>query len=352
MAARELDRTPSMLPLFARAGAAMIPLASRLPFVSGGGREIPDLELSLRDVEIDRERLAAYCRVCGFSLGDSLPATYPQMLAFPLHLSLMTDGSFPFPAIGLVHISNQIIQHRPISASEKLSIRVKATKLEPHPSGRQFSLRSEARVGDELVWEEVSTNLKRGGGSGDSSGGGSGRSSGGRARRQTGGELSPTATWHLEGDLGRRYGAVSGDLNPIHMHPLSAKLFGFPGAIAHGMWTKARCLAALEGRLPKAFTVEVAFRKPIVLPATVQFAQDASDRGIRFAVRDEAKGTAHLDGELDFAWASSFAFIDSRARLSVPMDCQWLGPRLLRTLRIKPLAWARAVTIGPERWCA
>jgi acyl dehydratase len=301
MAGRELDRTPSMLPLFARAGAAMIPGASRLPFVGGRGREIPDLELSLRDVEIDRDRLAAYCRVCGFSLGDSLPATYPHMLAFPLQLSLMTDGSFPFPAIGLVHISNQITQHRPTSASEKLSIRVWATKLQPHPRGRQFSLRSEARVGEELVWEEVSTNLKRGGGRGDSSGEGSGSSSRGRGRTETEGELSPSATWHLEGDLGRRYGAVSGDLNPIHMHPLSAKLFGFPAAIAHGMWTKARCLAALEGRLPKAFTVEVAFRKPIVLPATVQFAQEAADRTVRFAVSDAAKKTPHLDGSLAFA---------------------------------------------------
>jgi acyl dehydratase len=297
MAPRELDKTPSMLPLFARAGAAMIPGASRLPFVGGGGREIPDLELSLRDVEIDRERLAAYCRVCGFTLGDSLPATYPHMLAFALHLSLMTDGSFPFPAIGLVHISNQITQHRPITASEKLSIRVWATKLEPHPRGRQFSLRSEARVGEELVWEEVSTNLKRGGGSG----GGGSAAERERVPKRTDEELAPTATWHLEGDLGRRYGAVSGDLNPIHIHPLSAKLFGFPSAIAHGMWTKARCLAALEGQLPEAFTVEVGFRKPIILPATVQFAEAASERAIHFAVRDQAQGTPHLDGVLDFA---------------------------------------------------
>ena len=81
--------------------------------------------------------------------------------------------------------------------------------------------------------------------------------------------LAAGRTWKLAGDLGRRYAAVSGDYNPIHVHPLSARLFGFPSAIAHGMWTKARCLAALEPRLPDAFTVEVAFRKPILLPATV-----------------------------------------------------------------------------------
>ena len=44
MATRELNSAPSMLPLFARAGAAMIPGASQLPFVGGGGREVPDAD--------------------------------------------------------------------------------------------------------------------------------------------------------------------------------------------------------------------------------------------------------------------------------------------------------------------
>ena len=74
------------------------------------------------------------------------------------------------------------------------------------------------------------------------------------------------STWRLPGDLGRRYAAVSGDHNPIHLYALTAKAFGFPRQIAHGMWSKARCLAALDGRLPDAVTVEVAFKKPVLLP--------------------------------------------------------------------------------------
>ncbi len=157
-----------MTTLFARAGAAMIPGASMLPFVGGSGREIPDLTLRLTDVEVDGDRVASYDRVCGFGLRDAVPATYPHILAFPLQLSLMTDSSFPFGAIGLVHIANRITQHRPVRASERLDIKVWATPLEDHPRGKQFSLRTEVRVGEELVWEEVSTNLKRGGGGGDS----------------------------------------------------------------------------------------------------------------------------------------------------------------------------------------
>src|SRR5258708_11836750 len=95
-----LSSTPGMLPLFARAGAAMIPGASKLPFVGGGGRadDVPELRLKLEAVRIDRERLAAYNRVCKFPLRDQLPPTYPHILAFPLHLALMTDRRVPLPA--------------------------------------------------------------------------------------------------------------------------------------------------------------------------------------------------------------------------------------------------------------
>ena len=293
MATRELSGSPSMLPLFARAGAAMIPGASHLPFVGGGGRDVPDLTLQLNDVAIDGDRLAAYNRVCGFALRDVLPATYPHVLAFPLQLSLMTDPSFPFPAIGLVHIYNRIVQHRPIRSTETLRLDVWATPVEDHPRGKQFSLSSEARVGDELVWEELSTNLKRGAGSGSRE---DGNAPGAGLPKVE--DLPATASWTLPGDLGRRYGSVSGDLNPIHMHPLSARLFGFPSAIAHGMWTKARCLAALEPRLADAFTVEVAFKQPILLPGKVEFCEASGPAAgaVRFGVRDPRKGHSHLSG--------------------------------------------------------
>ncbi|HEY1510071.1 MAG TPA: MaoC/PaaZ C-terminal domain-containing protein [Solirubrobacteraceae bacterium] len=290
MSDRQLSGSPSMAAMFARAGAAMVPGAGKLPFVPGGGGDVPDVALVLDDVEIDSERLAAFDRVCGYSLSDSVPACYVHILAFPLQLKLMTDGSFPLAAIGLVHIANKISQHRPVRVGERLSLRVWATELEPHPRGRQFTLRSQARVSDELVWEEWSTNLRRGGSNGKQ------RKSAELASTE---DLPATATWRLPGDLGRSYAGVSGDRNPIHMHALSAKLFGFPAAIAHGMWTKARCLAALDAELDDAFTVEVAFRKPILLPATVKFAEQAADGVIRFGVRDARKDASHLDGTVN-----------------------------------------------------
>ncbi len=128
-ATRKLTNAPSILPLYARAAAPMIPGASLLPFIPGGGGEIPDLRLELDGVVAEPDAVAAYAKVCGFALRDHLPPTYPHVLAFPLHMALMTDGSFPFGAVGLVHIANTIVQHRPIGIGEELALRVEATKL-------------------------------------------------------------------------------------------------------------------------------------------------------------------------------------------------------------------------------
>jgi acyl dehydratase len=291
-----LKGSPRMGAAFARAGLSMVPGSSVLPFVGGGGGAVPERALALTRVRVDRRRLADYDRVCGFDLSDTLPATYPHMLAFPLQLALMTSPRFPVGAIGLVHVSNRIVAHRPIDAGERLALRVWATPLRAHPRGRAFDLRSEAWIDDLLVWEETSTNLVRG------------RRDDAIAFPDAPPDSSPlavSATWRLPGDLGRRYGAVSGDLNPIHIHPLTAKLFGFPTAIAHGMWTAARCLAQLGPELPGGpFTVDVAFKRPILLPAKVAFAEApiSEGDGIAFGVRDARRGTVHLDGLLRPDW--------------------------------------------------
>jgi acyl dehydratase len=308
-----------MLPLYARTVAPLLPGATLLPLLGGRGGELPDLQLTLPGVHVDPAHLAAYAHVCGFSLRDALPATYPHVLAFPLHLALMSDRDFPFAAVGLVHIANRIVQHRPIQLGETLQLRVGTSALQSHPRGRTFALLTEVRVDEELVWEDHSTMLRRGGERAHSEGaGGAGEGAGeegaGEGEKGEGADTEGTreeqpqtppqsALWRLPGDLGRRYAAVAGDRNPIHLYPLTAKLFGFPRAIAHGMWTKAHCLAALEQQLPDRFAVEVGFRRPILLPSKVAFGSLQQGGAIRFAVtRQAAAGedeTRHLDGRIE-----------------------------------------------------
>src|SRR5665811_1962 len=258
---REMKGQPAALPMMLKAALPVIPGLSMLPGVKKSGSTLPQLTLTRHDVPIDRAHLAAYSEVCGFGMRETVPLTYPHMLAFPLHMAIMTDRSFPFPAIGTVHLENSITAHRAVSASERLQVTARPQDLREHAKGGVFDIVTQVHSEGELVWEETSTFLRLGRGNENAA-----------ESAKTLQDVPPSGIeWRLAGNLGRRYAAVSGDHNPIHLYGLTAKAFGFPRQIAHGMWSKARCLAALENRLPDAVTVDVAFKKPILLPSTVAF---------------------------------------------------------------------------------
>jgi len=264
--------------------AALYPKAVLSGLRRRGGGVLPDTVYALAGVRPAPEHLAAYNRVCGFRLGDELPATYPHLLTFPLQVKLMTSGDFPFPLAGSVHVANRITQTRPLRLGDELELRAHVANLRDHPRGKQFDMISEALIGGDVVWTDVSTYLRRGGGSGE------------RERSERREPPEPTAIWAVPDDIGRRYGEVSGDRNPIHLHKLTAKMFGYPRAIAHGMWTKARCLAAFEGRLPSAYTVDVRFKLPVLLPSKVGFTAHPDGPGWRFELFGARNGKPHLEG--------------------------------------------------------
>lgn len=306
-ARRDLRELPHLLPLYARAAAGLLPGAALLPWVPGGGGSLPQLELSTERVAIDRARLAAYNAVCGFASAGVVPATYLHILAFPLQMALMADGRFPFSPVGLVHIENEITQHAAAAPGAQVALSVKTGLLAAHPRGASFALEAQARAEGELIWSERSVMLKVGArapvGGSPASAPAAGAREGARVaeRRCAEAGSAPGQEWECPADLGRRYGAVSGDRNPIHMHPLAARLFGFPRAIAHGMWSKARCVAALSEELPERFGVRVAFRRPILLPARVRFHSEPGGEGegaVLFSLRNAQGDQLHLEGEV------------------------------------------------------
>ncbi len=284
---RVLETSPSLGSLYVKAALPSIPGAGRLPgLAKPDTTTLPTVRLELHDIEPDPDHIDSYREVCGFPTRSVLPATYPHLLAFPLHLTLMTDPAFPFAPMGTVHISNRIEQRRPIDVSESLDLSVWAERLAPHRRGRTVTLVSQACVGDSVVWRDETVLLSRGPGHDDTS--------------DVHADLPDEAPrgpslWTLPSDLGRRYAAVSGDRNPIHLYDVTARAFGFRRHIAHGMWTKARCLAELHNRLPASYAVEVAFRKPIALPGRVTFGARPGDAQIDFGVRS-GSGSAHLLG--------------------------------------------------------
>lgn len=274
-----LDAPPNMAALFARAAVT----------ARGRGGALPDTRLARDEVTVDPADLAAYDRVCGFPLTDVLPPTYPHMLTFPLQVALMTDRAFPLALPGLVHVRNRIDVLQPVRASATLHLEVWAERFARHRSGATVDLCASVAAGGEEVWRGRSTYLARGAAAPDGAPGSD--------VEVTVGDLGrPMATWRVPDDAGRRYAKVSGDVNPIHLSGLTAKAFGFKRAIAHGMWVKAKALAALSGRLPDALTADVAFKKPLFLPSTVTLSTARAEDGWDLAVRNATSGIEHLVG--------------------------------------------------------
>ncbi|MFF3615990.1 MaoC/PaaZ C-terminal domain-containing protein [Streptomyces sp. NPDC002580] len=317
---RDLASPGSLTALLAR-GALLSPFKR-----PGPDARPPATRLTLSGVRVDLAHLAAYERVCGFPTGRAaLPVTYPHVLAFPLAMRIMTGRAFPLPLLGLVHTAIEITQHREPTTAAAYELAVLVEKLAPHRRGTEATVRTEARVHGELVWESRSTYLARHrprdpvrrntprGAPGElppDIGEVASRAASREARPDSPRtappglpwEARPSASseerrplpalreWHLAADTGRRYGAVSGDRNPIHLHPLTARLFGFPHAIAHGMWTVARCLA--EYGPPESVGVRAEFRAPVALPGTATYAA----RGASFELRTGDR--VHVTGDV------------------------------------------------------
>lgn len=279
------------LPLMLKAALPAVPVVNQLPGIKKTGGALPDLTLERNEVLVERGEVERYAAVCGFPNRDVAPVPYLHMLAFPLHMQLMTDAKFPFPAIGSVHLENTITQHRPVAIGESVSLSLRADNLRASTKGRAWDMNVTGTVGDEVVWESVSTYLRVGGG--DKENGDPGMSLAGIDAKGP--------VWSVPENIGRTYGAVSGDRNPIHLYPLTAKALGFPRHIAHGMWSKARCIAALENRLPDAVTVEVAFKKPIFLPGKAQFGAEQTASGYDFTLVNPKTGAPHLLGRTSAA---------------------------------------------------
>ncbi|GHH78194.1 hypothetical protein GCM10018793_28050 [Streptomyces sulfonofaciens] len=269
-------------------GAVLAPLKR-----PGADRAVPAEPVVADGVRVAAGRLDAYREVCGFAAGGgTLPVTYPQVLAFAPSMRLMSSWRFPLPLPGLVHTSLEIRQSRDLGTGEEYALAVRVAGLTPHRRGTEAHLVTEVRAAGEPVWQSRSTYLARH--ATPSEGPAPGHAAAPGTADGSAPPLPRRAEWRLGGDLGRRYAAVSGDRNPIHLHPLTARAFGFPRAVAHGMWSVARCLAEHGGtRGPVRITAR--FLRPVLLPATVAYAAE----GAAFALRGGADGARpHVTGEV------------------------------------------------------
>ena len=258
----DLARLPKLGGLFAKGVAGS---ATKRP---RGAVRLPATAYQVAAVDTADEaaHLAAYQRLLGEPSSEVLPAGFLHVLAFPLATAVMVRGDFPLPLLGMVHLRNVARVLRPVRLGETIEVRAWAQDARAHRRGVQVDLVAEVLVDGRLAYQGVSTYLAKGFTAPDGA-------APAEAPREEWTAPLPTARWKLGGGTGRAYGAVSGDQNPIHTSALGAKAFGFPRAIAHGMYSAARALAEVgPARRGETYEWTVEFFKPVLLPGTVDVA--------------------------------------------------------------------------------
>jgi acyl dehydratase len=249
-------------------------------------------------MRLDAAEIAAYAKVCGYQSAHGVPLLYPQMLTFPLAMAYFASSYCPWPALGTVHLANRVQQHAPLQMDDTLRVEMRPGLLQAHEKGQVFTLEFQIWKDQTLVWEATQTLLRLG----------VPNPSGPQyaSALQQAQPLSVQSSFKADANIGRRYGRVSGDLNPIHLSALSAKLFGFRRAIAHGMWTQARALAAMLPKQPLAQAdVQVEFKTPLYLPAraslwSTRAAQGPLPHNALFEVRNAQGDKPHLRASLSY----------------------------------------------------
>lgn len=245
------------------------------------GESLPGLTCECANVQVDADNLNAYRLVIeqtkDAKVSDPVPLFYPHALFGSAHLLMISHRQFPLSASGLLHLRNHVIQRRPFSIAEPWGMRCELTRQRVVEKGIEFDFDSTVTVGGSVVWESVSTYLKRQ-----------------RTQSKQGGEQdweeSPLAdlfpafdsaavagSFAVPHNIGKRYAKVTGDYNPIHVSSLAAKLFGFKRAIAHGMWSVARAIPELP-QVVGTLRHDVAFKGPMLVKSQAELKQGEDGR--------------------------------------------------------------------------
>lgn len=218
------------------------------------------LDAGYRLDRIDRAHVLRYREAFGFA-ADTIPLTFLYLLAQRAQLAAMLDRPIPFRIPGLIHVENRLTMHGPVSIDAPLALTT-SLRLPPAAPNGALSCVLETRAfdGERLAFACDSTYLIRRGSR-------VGRSDAPQPAPPSGAALGQ---WRIASDAGRRYAALSGDWNPIHLWPWSARLMGMQRPIIHGAHTLARACALLQAASGSEIaSVWCRFRHPVALGAQV-----------------------------------------------------------------------------------
>jgi acyl dehydratase len=262
-------------------------LFTRRPPIAEVG-EPPEFTASVQGVTLSGDHIGRYARACGFAT-DTLPPTYPHVLAMPLHLEIFACGRFPLRPMGLIHLSNTIDLLGELKPGMRLDFQVAARNYRRTDAGLAFDMTTDITREGRSLWRETCVFLSRWPEPQ--------QRSGGRPPRPPKAPKDAAVLAELDVSLSTAwaYARVSSDYNPIHLSDRAARFFGLRGSIVHGMWSLARSYAqAPLSATPPGTRIDTQFLTPVQLPARVTIKEWVEEGVTRRAMCDVRTGRVHM----------------------------------------------------------
>ncbi|KAF5842359.1 hypothetical protein DUNSADRAFT_7673 [Dunaliella salina] len=300
------DRWPSLVHLYLQAAIAVIRK-------SGGGQidvqeaqKEPLIEVAMVQPQpFDKRKLSKFLSLSSYpaSMKGVVPLMYPICESFRLNIQALLLPAFPFSVLRTVLKSISTTMYREVMQDEALVYRVQIdpktfTRTDKGHVEVDIASMASSKKDNTVVWRStvravvLNPKAAKGGGS--------------AAAPLEHEKLQVIDTWKHKADVGRKYGALNGDLNPIHLHPALSKMFGFKRPIAHALFQLSCTEASIRKHgipIQYPLQMDVDCKRPTLLPATLHCAldkrsSDASGGAVRFAVLTEDKAKEVLVGSL------------------------------------------------------
>jgi hypothetical protein len=276
----EMDTPPPTRQTMAK-GALIVAVGGKKNGYTGeSSLKMPEATVLLREIPAGPSFDAYTKLLAKYGAGNQL---YGFVHFIPAAGALVTHDSFPIAPLGLIHIRQEVEWKAgsAFSASSKCSGKLEMKGAARTVKGLEVSVAQ--TVPNKM--NGVITFLSRGGGL---------RNKGESGEQEDDIQYEEERREHLPATLGVDYATISGDWNPFHVSKLGAKLLGFRGMIAHGMFTAA--LGLKPDTSPRSMTFS--FKRPCVLPADVSILRDST--GEHFKVVSARNGEPYVVGSIRY----------------------------------------------------
>jgi len=278
----------------------MIKIPSSLP-PSKLVQQFPVIEMQA-PIQSDSAHLDNYIKELGgrsdLKTDQIVPPFYLNALTGGLQLLVMSHPLFPIRLLGAVNIRNEVTIHVPVRREwlekQELTAASKCGEATLVRQGIEFDIVTNVYRKGTLLWTMVFRSLAfvKGTGVGPSA----------RDVHELDEDQIKSFAFRLAQNAGRVYAKIGYDINPIHVSDLTAKLFGFPRALAHGVWVVAKMEANSERNeiidRDQPQIIKTVFKKPTFLPANVNVKVEKQTKGSLFTVEtiDKDRRTVVIEG--------------------------------------------------------